>query len=412
MESQVSDDAGAGAGRGRVPEPVPAHQPASALGEEAFSLLVEAVVDYAIFLLDPEGNVLSWNLGAERIKGYRADEIIGRHFSVFYTPEAARAGLPARILRSATLHGRHEDEGWRVRKDGSRFWADVVVTALLDPAGQLAGFAKVTRDMTERRAAAEREKLLDIERERRAAAEGALRARERFLSVAAHELRTPVASLQLATELLARSHRRGSLDDERLSRSLIRIDGAIKRVTSLVTELLDVSRLEAGAISFDAAPVDLEALLREIAARFDDDGGGDRLQLDADATVIITGSAERLDQVFSNLIDNALKYSSPSSPVTLRLRGASDGATIEVVDGGIGLSEDLMDRLFEPFERGANAAHVPGMGLGLYLCRQIVEGHGGRISAAGADSGSGTVVTVWLPNTPPPTTSDTSGLAV
>ena len=399
MESQVSDDAGAAATREGVPEPV--RLAASAAGEEAFRLLVEAVVDYAIFLLDPDGNVLSWNLGAERIKGYRADEIIGRHFSAFYTPEARRRGLPAAILRSAMLHGRHEDEGWRLRKDGSRFWADVVVTALLDSTGRLTGFAKVTRDMTERRAGAEREKQLEIEQERMTAAEGALRARERFLSVAAHELRTPVASLQLATELLVRSHRRGFLDDERLSKSLVRIDGAIKRVTSLMTELLDVSRLEAGTISFDAAPVDLGALLREVAARVKDDGEGDRLELDTDATVVITGSSERLDQVLSNLIDNALKYSTPPAPVTVRLRGAADGATIEVVDSGIGLSEDLADRLFEPFERGANALDVPGMGLGLYLCRQIVERHGGHISATRAGSGGGTTMTAWLPTTPP-----------
>lgn len=399
MESQVSDDAGSGTRESRVPGPVT--HATLAHSEEAFRLLVEAVVDYAIFLLDPDGMVLSWNLGAERIKGYRADEIIGRHFSVFYTPEAKRRGLPASILRSATQHGRHEDEGWRLRKDGSRFWADVVVTALLDGSGNLAGFAKVTRDMTERRAASERDRQLDIERERRAAAEGALRARERFLSVAAHELRTPVASLQLATELLVRSHRRGFLDEERLSRSLVRIDGAIKRVTSLMTELLDVSRLEAGTLNFDPTPVDLGALLREIAARIEDEGGGDRLELDTDATVVITGSAERLDQVLSNLIDNALKYSAAPAPVTVRLRTAPDGVTIEVVDSGIGLSEDLADRLFEPFERGANALDVPGMGLGLYLCRQIVERHGGRIGATSAGPGRGTTVTAWLPTTPP-----------
>lgn len=230
MERWVSDDTGAD-GQEWAAAPVREPHPTMPHGEEAFRLLVEAVVDYAIFLLDADGHVLTWNLGAERIKGYRADEIIGRHFSVFYTPRDRRAGRPAAILGSAALHGRHQDEGWRVRKDGSRFWADVVVTALLDANGQLAGYAKVTRDMTERRAEAERARQFDIERERRTAAEEALQARDRFLSVAAHELRTPVASLQLATELLLRSHGRGALDGERLSKSLARIDGAIKRVT-------------------------------------------------------------------------------------------------------------------------------------------------------------------------------------
>lgn len=406
----VADETSVRARQGRELKPVRASHAVLPHGEAAFRLLVEAVVDYAIFLLDADGNVLSWNLGAERIKGYRADEIIGHHFSVFYTPRDRRAGLPAAILRSAALHGRHENEGWRVRRDGSRFWADVVVTALLDSTGRLAGYAKVTRDMTDRRAATERERQLDIERERRTAAEEALRARDRFLSVAAHELRTPVASLQLATELLLRSHRRGHLDDERLSRSLVRIDGAIKRVTSLMTELLDVSRLEAGAIPFDEAPVDLGALLREIVVRLEDGGDGERIELEADRNAVVTGSAERLDQLLSNLIDNALKYSSAPSPITLTLRAVPDGVTIEVADGGIGLADDLLDRLFDPFERGTNAVDVPGMGLGLYLCRQIVERHDGRISAHSPGPDKGTTVTVWLPTTPPP--SDTTDLPV
>ena len=135
---------------------IPETSPAGPQGDDRFRLLVQSVKDYAIFLLDPEGRITSWNEGAERIKGYSADEIVGRHFSVFYPPEAVESGFPQRVLRVAARNGRFEDEGWRIRKDGSLFWANVVVTALRDERGQLVGFAKVTRDLTERREAENR----------------------------------------------------------------------------------------------------------------------------------------------------------------------------------------------------------------------------------------------------------------
>src|SRR6188768_3517027 len=156
-----------------------AGNPRDLRGEVAFRLLVEAVEDYAIFLLGPDGRVLTWNRGAERIKGYTAEEIVGQHFSVFYTPQERDAERPQLVLQMATEHGRFEDEGWRVRKDGTRFWADVVVTALLDTRGIPYGFAKVTRDLTERRAAEDQRSALFAEQQARAAAEEALSARDR-----------------------------------------------------------------------------------------------------------------------------------------------------------------------------------------------------------------------------------------
>ena len=156
---------------------------------DLFRLLVESVVDYAIFLLDPTGVVRTWNAGARRLKGYEADEIIGRHFSTFYPEEDVRRGKPAWELESAAREGRFEDEGWRIRKDGSSFWANVVITALRRD-GELVGFAKVTRDLTARREAEE-------ERVRLAEAREAVRLRDEFLSIASHELRTPLTALDL-----------------------------------------------------------------------------------------------------------------------------------------------------------------------------------------------------------------------
>jgi PAS domain S-box-containing protein len=235
-------------------------------GDEAFRLLVEAVIDYAIFLLSADGRVLTWNLGAERIKGYTASEIIGQDLSIFYTPEDRAKGRPKRILASADRDGRFEDEGWRVRKDGSRFWADVVVTALRDADGRTYGYAKVTRDLSERRAAEERERKLLAAQEARNAAEEALRARDQFLGIASHELKTPIASLHLATQALEHSYRAGKLDNDRLEKSLRRMGNATERLTTLVNELLDVTRLTAGVAYLTLAPTDVGALVRDRVA--------------------------------------------------------------------------------------------------------------------------------------------------
>lgn len=366
--------------------------------EETFRLLVEAVTDYAIFLLGPDGRIRTWNLGAQRIKGYTAEEVIGQHFSIFYTPEERELGRPERNLADAARQGRVEDEGWRVRKDGSRFWADVVITRLLDRSGRLYGFGKVTRDLTERREAEARERQLAAEQRAREASELALRARTRFLTIASHELKTPVASLQLSIEALIRAHRRGMLGEERLERSLARMASAGARLTTLVNELLDVSRLEASSVELDLQETDLTSLISEALEQFADTGHGDRLQLRAPARVLVSADPVRLEQVVTNLIDNALKYSPPDSMVDVEVAEADGGAVLRVTDQGIGMDPDASGWLFEPFGRGANTAHVQGIGLGLYISRQIVENHGGRIEANSPGPGRGTAFTVWLPH--------------
>ena len=366
-------------------------------GEEAFRLLVEAVEDYAIFLLAPDGRVLTWNAGAQRIKGYAADEIIGRHFSVFYTDDERAAGRPMHILRLAVANGRFEDEGWRVRSDGSRFWADVVVTALVDDAGVPYAFAKITRDLTERRAAEQQQRKLLVEQQARAAAEEALSARDRFLSIASHELKTPVASLQLAVDSLEHARASGRLDEERIDAGLRRMSASTARLGALVTELLDVSRLSSRESPFHPTETDLAELAREVVTRFEDAGHGDRLRLEAPTEAAIVADPSQLDQLLTNLVENALKYSDPPSSVEVRLVPGQDGLGVTVSDEGIGLDASADHRLFEAFGRGENAAHTPGMGLGLFICRQIVERHGGRVEGHRREDGPGTVFTVWLP---------------
>jgi PAS domain S-box-containing protein len=365
--------------------------------EEVFRLLIEAVEDYAIFLIAPDGQVLTWNLGAQRAKGYRADEIIGKNFSAFYTPEERAAGRPARMLGLAAEHGRVEDEGWRVRKDGTRFWADVVLTALRDRTGMLYAFAKITRDLTERKAAEKQQQTLAIEQRARAAAEEALVARDRFLSVASHELRTPVASLQLAAESVARARDLGRLDEARLGAGLARILNSTSRLSMLVNELLDVSRLTDDTALPIRSPINVVTLIGEVIARFADAEAEERIRLDAPEVVTIDADASRLDQVFSNLIDNALKYSAATDPVDVRVVDEPGSVIVTIADRGIGLDAASEAILFEAFSRGANASHVSGLGLGLYISSQIVERHGGRLEAEPGAGGRGSTFRVWLP---------------
>jgi PAS domain S-box-containing protein len=366
-------------------------------GEVAFRLLVEAVQDYAIFLLGPDGRILTWNLGAQRIKGYAADEIIGQHFSRFYTPEDRDAGRPAALLGWAAEYGRYEDEGWRVRKDGTRFWADVILTALRDETGTPYAYAKITRDLTERRAADERERALLVEREARSAAEEALRARDRFLSIASHELKTPAASLSLTVESLQRAGAAGRLDEDRLAAGLARLGTATRRLGTLVDELLDVSRLSSGRMEFANEPTDLVAVARDVLGRFTADDDEPRIHLSGADHAWIRGDASRLDQVITNLIDNAVKFSDAHEPVELDVAEDEGGVRLSVRDRGFGLDEEASARLFEAFGRGVNAEHIPGLGLGLYITHQIVERHGGRIEAGPRPDGRGTIFTVWLP---------------
>jgi PAS domain S-box-containing protein len=371
-------------------------------GEVAFRLLVEAVEDYAIFLLSPEGNVLSWNLGAQRIKGYEADEIIGQHFSRFYTADEQAAGRPMQLLGWAAEHGRFEDKGWRVRRDGTRFWADVIVTALRDENGVPYAFAKITRDLTQQRASEERERALIAEREARAGAEAALIARDRFLTIAAHELKTPAASLMLMVDGLARARQTGRLDDARLAAGLQRLGTATRRLDVLINELLDVSRLQSATQEYRTERLDVVQVVRDVIDRFAEADETSRVRLIAPDVCWMVADASRLDQVVTNLVDNALKYSAPSEPIEVAVTHAGGGVSISVSDVGIGLDEAAQATLFEAFGRGTNAEHIPGLGLGLFISHQVVERHGGRIEARRREDGPGSVFRVWLPVEPEP----------
>ena len=352
--------------------------------EDRFRLLVESVKDYAIFMLDPDGFIQTWNDGARRIKRYEAVEAIGKHMSMFYPPEDAAAGKPQRLLARAAEEGRVEDEGIRVRKDGSRFWADVSITALRDPHGKLLGFAKLTRDLTERKRAEE-------ERLRLAQAEEALRLRDEFLGIASHELKTPLTAMQLQMEAARRGLEGKS--GHRLERAL----RSGMRLAELIETLLDVSRIVSGRLSLAPEPADLRDLAQEVVERMTPAAAhaGVPLSLDLDGPVPGRWDPLRMSQVITNLLSNAIKYGQ-GSPVSVALRRRAERAALEVSDGGPGIPPQDLERIFGRFERAASARNYGGLGLGLYVSRQIVEAHGGRIHAENRPEG-GALFIVDLP---------------
>lgn len=357
--------------------------------EDRFRMLVDGIEDYAIFMLDAGGLVCSWNAGAERTTGYTADEIIGRHFSVFYPAEAL--GHCERELTCAARDGRFEHEGWRLRKDGTRYWVSTGVSALRDDRGALIGYAKITRDLTAQR-------KLDDDRVALAHAHEALRLRDEFLSLASHELKTPLTVLQLQLEAL-----REQLAGDRITLAkLERSTRAVRRLTDLTEALLDVSRIATGRFQLQREPADLADVVGGAVDRLQEsaEAAGCRLAVCADH-VAGMWDRSRIDQVVSNLVANAIRYAA-GAPIDVAVTRHDACVAIEVRDRGPGLPDGTLQRIFERFERAASMRHYGGLGLGLYVVRQIAEAHGGEVTACNLPAG-GACFTVRLPVAAPST---------
>ncbi|MDB5856338.1 MAG: chemotaxis protein CheY [Ramlibacter sp.] len=352
--------------------------------EERFRLLVERVSDYAIFMLSPDGEVQSWNDGARAIKGYLAEEIIGRHFRVFYTPQDQHAGKPEAELAMARARGRVEDEGWRVRKDGSMFWANVVITAIHGADGVLIGFAKVTRDMSERR------RLEELEQSSRRMNE--------FLAMLAHELRNPLAPIRNAVTIMQLE----PLQSPVLRNCRDVIDRQLTHVTRLVDDLLDVGRLSTGKIKLrkelvrlaDVVARSVETARPVIAAH------NHRLEVEQPAeAVYVHGDSTRLSQVVQNLLVNAAKYTPEGGRIRLKVSVQDGFADITVADNGRGIAQENLERVFQLFmqaEGGLGSPVEGGLGIGLTLARSLMEMHGGTIEAASPGLGQGSTFTARL----------------
>lgn len=383
--------------------------------EGRLSLFVDAVRDYAIFMLDPSGIIMSWNTGAQRLKGYSADEIVGKHFRTFYTLDAITSHHPEHELEIAAAEGRYEEEGWRVRKDGSQFYASVVITAVRSPSGELIGFGKVTRDATERRAADEalrkskfeletrvRERTHQLERtnEKLEAAyeeaQHAIRMREEILAVVSHDLRNPLAAIHMAAALLLL--RLGG--DPRSRKQVETIHRSASRMEHLLADLLDMASIQAGRLSLERQPEHADNVLGEVmevhepAAREKGlilqrscDLGGVHLHCDRD----------RILQVLGNLIGNAIKLCQPGDSITVTCVPAGAEALFAVADSGPGIAEPDIPHLFEPYWSAKRHAKK-GTGLGLYISKGIIEAHGGRLWAESM-LGQGATFYFTLPTT-------------
>ena len=360
------------------------------MSEERFRLLVEGVKDYAIFMLDPGGHIVSWNLGAQKNKGYEASEIIGQHFSVFYPPEVAAIGWPEQELRNALRDGRFEDEGWRIRKDGSRFWASVVITALHDATGRHRGFAKVTRDLTERR------RVTALEDEGRRVTN--------FLAMLGHELRNPLAPISNALELLKREKTESAV----IAHTRDIIGRQLRQMTRLVDDLLDVGRITSGKIHLESKPVRLREAIAEAAEAVRPliESKSQTLHLHyQEADPWISGDRARLIQIVSNLMHNAAKFTHNSGNVHVSLSQVGEDADISVRDDGPGIPPKDLQRIFDLFVQGEqNMARTQGgLGLGLSLVQQLTTLHGGRVSAFSTGRpGEGSEFVVQFQTTQPP----------
>lgn len=358
--------------------------------EEQFRLLVTSVRDYAIFMLDSHGRIVSWNTGAELIKGYRAEEIIGHHFSVFYPAEDVAAHRPERALRIAAEQGVYKEEGRRVRKDGSLFWASVVITALYDHQGNLRGFGKVTRDLTEQKQVEEdRQRLqaqaLQIEHEQmaRAHAEANVRLRDEFLTSTAHELRTPVTSLLGFAQLLQRRFERSEFTPERVEGPVRTIILQAKHLDRLTTMLLDMTRLEDGHLMLELAPVDLRMILERIAQELQPLTDQHSLVLDLSPFPLIVNADElHIEQALYNLVQNAIKYTPMGGTITITAWPEGQHAIITVADNGMGIPPEDLPHIFDRFYRASNIHqdNINGLGLGLYLVNMFVTMLGGTVS--------------------------------
>jgi PAS domain S-box-containing protein len=352
---------------------------------EEYRRLVASVRDYAIFMLDPKGYVASWNAGARELKGYEPEEIIGRHFSTFYLAGDRERDHPAEELRIAVREGRYEEEGWRLRKDGTTFWASVTITAIRDDDGRLTGFAKVTRDLTERKRAADAlEQALE---ELRHANEEL----DRFASVAAHDMSDPLRTISGFAEVLVEA----DLPPEEAEEYARHILDSSLRLSAMLRGLLAYAR--AGRPTTSAQPVDVADVVRQVvgdlAVSIRERGAEVRAGVPAGACV--AGDPHDLRLTLQNLISNAVKFADAAAPqVDVTAHRLDDGAwRIEVRDNGAGIAPEERDAIFEAFNRGHRPEGDAGYGLGLAIAQRLVARHGGRI---GIDSAPGEGSRFWF----------------
>lgn len=384
--TRIADERGKLLGFGKITRDLTERRAA----EQRYRLLVDSVQDYAIFSLDANGFVTSWNSGAQRIKGYTADEISGRHFSTFYTPEDAEAGMPERVLKTARETGHFEGEGWRVRKDGTRFWSSILVTPIVDEDGRLVGFSKVTRDITDRK------KLMDELQRHADELEVQIAERERanaeleaFSYSVSHDLRAPLRAIEGFASALQEDY--GEALEPAAHEYLEQIMKASTRMNRLVRDLLEYGRL--GRVELPAARIAPLLLLQRV---IEENFSGQNVVADVPDSLAVMGHEPTLSQMAVNLISNGIKFQKPGIPPEVRItavRSPNNTVRISVTDNGIGIQPDHVSKLFKVFERLHGVEEYPGTGIGLAIVKRGSERMGGR---CGVESKPGEGSTFWV----------------
>jgi PAS domain S-box-containing protein len=359
--------------------------------EDRLRLLLDSVHDYAIFMVNPDGTVASWNIGAQRIFGYLAEEIMGDHFARFYPAAESENGVPANHLKFAREYGRAESECHRVRKNGDSFSAQWLLTPVRSGSGELRGYSLVVRDITERK------QLEEALRRRAEDLDAANRAKEDFLATLSHELRTPLNAMLGWTRLL----RLGRLDTEGTARALETIERNARLQEQLIADILDVSRIITGKLRLDVRPIEL-AVLVEAAAdsiRPAAEAKGIAVDLSIAFRGRVTGDPDRLQQVIWNLLTNAVKFTPSGGRIGVSLSRLGSVAELAVSDNGEGIAPEFLPFIFDRFRQGDTSVTRPhgGLGLGLAIVRHLVELHGGRVQVFSAGPGRGATFTVHLP---------------
>ncbi|BAO91376.1 PAS domain S-box protein [Caballeronia cordobensis] len=366
---------------------------------ERLRLLIDSVSDYAICMLDQKGYVRSWNDGARAIYGFTPAEAIGRHFALFYTADEHGRDRPGDDLMLAATRGRVEHEDWQVRKDGSEFWAHVILSALPGNGDGVQGFVKITRDMTARR------RLEELE--------ASSRRMNEFLALLGHELRNPLAPIRNAVSILKLK----ASNDADVIRSRQIVDRQLAHLTKLVDDLLEAGRMSSGKIRLTTETVDIADVVHlsvEASQPLCDDRGQRIVVQDGGQPLFVNGDPTRLVQALNNLLNNASKFSPHGSTITLEAGPRGGSAMVRVIDEGRGISPEALGMVFDLFvQEHPPGAHLDegGLGIGLTLVRAIAELHGGHVEAKSGGAGRGSAFSLWLPLAEPPVRGTEHGAA-
>ncbi len=354
--------------------------------------MIGEVEDYAILMLDRSGVIRNWNKGAQKIKGYTEEEAVGMHFRMFYRQEDRNAGLPEQLIDQAAREGKAIHEGWRLRKDGTAFWGSIVITALHDASGEVIGFSKVTRDLTERKQAEDR----FLQYARRLEAQN--KELNQFAYAAAHDMKEPLRKILMYYSAILGEN--GEYPPEQRNVYLQKSAEAARRMQRLIDDLLTFTRIVGTDQTFEL--VDLNHVVAEVIAQYQDSIDALGVHIDHDNLPVVKGIAFQLHQLFANLLSNSIKYRSKARKLNISITsapvrvpemadvyGAERFIKIKFSDNGIGFEPEMSEKIFDMFERLHRRDQYSGTGIGLAICRRIMNNNRGFIRASGIpDTGS------------------------